>query len=61
MLMYDRHAKQNLGPDLDRNCAIPEIFFLKLIDVYETLCPQPFACQEGFISFQCLNLQRAIT
>ena len=30
-------------------------------DVYETLCPQPFACQEGFISFQCPNLQRAIT
>ena len=30
-------------------------------DVYETLCPQPFACQEGFISFQCQNLQRAIT
>ena len=30
-------------------------------DVYETLCPQLFACQEGFISFQCPNLQRAIT
>ena len=30
-------------------------------DVYETLCPKPFACQEGFISFQCPNLQRAIT
>ena len=27
----------------------------------ETLCPQPFAYQEGFISFQCPNLQRAIT
>ena len=27
-------------------------------DVYETLCPQPFACQEGFISFQCPNLKK---
>ena len=30
-------------------------------DVYETLCHLPFACQEGFINFQCPNLQRAIT
>ena len=31
-------------------------------DVYETLCHQPFACQEGFISFfNAQNLQRAIT
>ena len=30
-------------------------------DAYDLLCHQPFACQEGFISFQCPNLQRAIT
>ena len=26
------------------------IGYLTRNDVYETLCPQPFACQEGFIT-----------
>ena len=53
------------GPCYKWTMYIKEQFYKRIIitrnDVYETVCPQPFACQEGFISFQCPNLQRAIT
>ena len=58
------YAAPNKGtPILYRFRSTPTAVNLKETrnDVYETLCPQPFACQEGFISFQCPNVQRAIT
>ena len=53
MCNYSSHFCGHFG-----NCILDEIYDETRNYVYETLCPQPFACQEGFIRFQYLNLQR---
>ena len=61
LMQVQRTDPRAVGIQFSSHEPSPQVSPQTRNDVYETLCPQPFACQEGFISFQWPNLQRTIT